>query len=212
MKTKSMYAEQVGGLLINNYPNIDWKIDERDIFVRMDSIVNEMARKSMLDNWKLSMSGIDEQFITTWPILTVTDQLYEMPSYFDLPVNYADLPMGRGIDEIWPLKLQAENHSVVILTHHDVRLYSNNMAGAMAGRLAGYPEGYRFYFTSCDVKKKYGDVGLRLVIRDASLILSTVPYPIPSDKEEEMITRVVKWFVDKRTRPTDVVRDKNDRP
>lgn len=213
-KTKKYYAESVIQGLQNDLPNMDWNIDERDIFVVLDRIVNEQARGGFFENWKMDAPGVSENFITTWESVTVVDQSNKNPSYFAMPVNYADLPMERGIDEIWPVRFQPDgkNHSVVILNHRDVRLYSNNMAGNMDGRLAGYPQGVNFYFTTHDVKKKFGNMGLRLVVRDSSLISATAPYPIPSSKEDFIIKMTIAFFREKRREPTDRVRDKKDQP
>ena len=214
MRTKKYYSEQIVNGLVNGYPNIDWKLDERDIFTCMDTVVNSLAKAGFLTNWKMGVAGVSENFITTWDEVVVTDQTESRPSYLTLPVNYADMPMERGIDEIWPLKFQAEgkNHSVVILNHKDVRLYSNNMAGNWQGRLAGFPQADKFYFTICDVKKRYGNMGLRLVVRDSSIIGIDAPYPIPADAELMVIKACVDWFREKRAIPQDKIRDKIDQP
>lgn len=217
MKTKKWYAEQVLRELQNDERNIDFKIDPREVFVRLDSIVNALARESYFENWKLSGTGVDEQYITTWDgdsAIIVVDQTDGKPSYFEFPVNYADLPRNRGIDEIWPQKYSKNNHPVVIMTHRDVRLYSNNMAGNLQGRLGGYVQGNRFYFSNpdngCKVKAKYGNMGLRLVVRDSSQIANDQPYPIPADKEDRIVEMLVQWFRERRDQPTDKVRDSND--
>lgn len=212
MKTKRFYSEQVKLLLQNDYENIDSKIDERQIFIMLDNVVNRMARESFFENWKLTGSGVDEQFITTFDV-TVVDQTNGKPSYIDLPVNYAALPWNSGINEIYPKKWEQINQpSVVIMTHTDFRRYANNPARGMAGRLYGYLEGYRLLFGTCDVGKKYGtNFGARLVIRDSSLINEDTVYPIPADRVDAVIQEVVKLLTLKRAQDTDVVRDNNDK-
>lgn len=213
-KTKIYYAERVVLGLNQSVPNIDWKIDQRDIFTQLDAVVNAEAKAGFLSNWKMGMPGVSENFITTWEGLEVTDQDNSKPSYFTLPVNFADLPGEQGIQEIWPTKWQPEgkNHSVVILTHRDIRLMANTMAGNFQLRLAGAPKGDIFEFTSCDVKKKYGTMNIRLVVRDSSIISTTAAYPIPADKEEEIIQRCIDFFRQKRMLQPDRVRDANDQP
>lgn len=219
MKTKRFYAERVKDRLINQYQNEDFKVDERFIFACLDSVVNSLARKAFFDNWTLSGAGIDEQFLTRWDgdsAITVVDQQDGRPSYFELPVNYADLPRNRGIDEIWMQKYGKTNNSVVIISHRDVRLYSQNMASSNQGRVTGYPQGTRFYFSGpengCKIKAKYGNVGLSLVVRDSSLIALDAPYPIPADKEDHIIELSIARYIDKRGQPIDKVRDGNDEP
>jgi hypothetical protein len=216
VKSKRYYAERVISGLQNRYPNIDFKIDFREVFLAIDDIVNSLAKKNYFDNWKTTGEGIDEQFITTFSV-AVVDQEREHPSYFVLPANYAALPNNRGIEEIWPetFQLNGQDFSVVVLSRSDWRRYKNFQAGKFQGRLAGYPEnhvdGNRFVFTTHDVKKKYGNtMGVRLVIKDSSQISETAPYPIPGDLEGDVIEMCINFFYEKRLSMTDTVRDKND--
>lgn len=208
-KTKRLYAEEIKQALINGYPDIDWRLDERVIFRTMDAIVNDMAAKSMMNNWKAGAPGISEGFITTWDEVEVIDDIEEETnSYLTLPVSFVDLPMERGIDEIYP-KDKSDAPSVVILKHREVRIYQNIMAGSMH-RLAGYPEGNIFRFTDWGVKKDYGNMGVRLVVRDSSLISIDAEYPIPANAEAQMIKMCINWFREKREIPANKVRDKVD--
>lgn len=211
MKTKSFYAEQVLIELQDDFRNLDFKIDEREVFLRMDAMVNELAAKNYFENWKLSGASIDEGFITTWEPVAVVDQNNGLPSYFIFPSNYAALPRNAGINEVYPIKFISENQPpVVIMSHTDYRRYLSNPASKMGGRLAGYPHGGRFYFTTCEVGKNYGNMGVRLVVRDSSTIGDNDLYPIPADKENEVVATLVQWFRDRRLQPTDSVRDNKD--
>lgn len=217
MKSKKWFSDQILAELQNDVQNIDFKIDEREVFIRLDSIVNALARQSYFENWKLSGSGLSELFLTTWDgtsAIVVVDQTDGKPSYFEFPVNYADLPRERGIDEIWPQKYSTENKSVVIQNHRDVRLYSGNMAGNVQGLISGYPQGNRFVFSNpnngCGIKAKFGNMGLRLAVRDSSMIAIDAPYPVPADKEDRIVEMLVSFFRDRRNQGSDKVRDGND--
>lgn len=218
--SKIYYAERVIRSLQNDYPNIDWKIDEREVFPFLDDAVNALAVQNYLSNWKrFGGTGVDEQFITDFPDITVVDpadedgELTGAPSYLEFPANYAALDKNRGIDEVYPQEVTQDNQqSVVIISHDEYRRYQNNMAGNSQGRLTAYPKGGRLVFTECGVKAKYGSLfTVRLVIRDASKISDTAPYPIPANFEGLVIETVTKQFYDKRAAPTDTVRDKNDK-
>lgn len=213
IKSKRYYAQRVILGLQNEYPNQDFKIDEREVFPVIDDIVNRMAETDYFDNWKMSGQHLDEHFITQWDEITVVDQDDEQPSYFNFPSNYAALPNNRGIDEIWPLnyRQKGDDHSVAIMTHADFRRFKSLQAGKLEGRLGGYPQGTRFYFTTCGVKKRYGNVGLRLVIRNSADIAIDAPYPIPSNREGDVVLMAIQWFMNKRDQPTDEVRDGKDK-
>lgn len=219
MRTKRFYAERVKDGILNQYQNSDIKIDERLIFTALDSAVNSLARANYFANWKLVGGRVDSQFITYWDgedAIAVIDLQDGKPSYFDLPVNYAALPRNGGIEEIWMQKYGKSNHSVVIIDHRDVRLYSSNMASNVQGRISGYVQGTRFYFNNpdsgCKIKAKYGNVGLSLVVRDSTDIAIDAPYPIPADMEDEVIKKTIEFYVGKRLMPVDKVRDTNDQP
>lgn len=213
IKSKKYYAEQVIRELQNDRINIDFKIDEREVFIRIDSVVNSLAEKNLLDNWKLnSMHAVDDQYITTWDFenaIEVKDDS-QRNSKLVLPSNYADLGNNRGIDAIWPMKEGSE--SVKIMSQRDYRLYANTMAGNMQGKLGGYPQNGEFIFNQKDVAKRYGKkFGCRLIVRDSSWIAVDAQYPIPSNKEGMIIEMCVEWFKERRKQPTDEVRDKNDK-
>lgn len=212
MKTKRFYAAQVILLLENDFPNIDFKIDERQVFFLIDEVVNQLAKENFFENWKLTGAGVDEQYITTFSPITVTDQADGKPSYMDLPQNYAALPWNSGINEIYPLKYTSTNQpSVVVMSHVDFRRYMNNPARGMGGRLYGYLEGNRLIFGTCEVAKKNGaNFAARLVVRDSSAIAEDAFYPLPADKEKFVIEECVKLLTIKRSQETDRVRDNND--
>ena len=211
MKTKKFFAEQIINELQNDYPNIDLKLDERDVLVRLDAVVNELAQRNFFDNWKYSGPNVDDQFTTTFQV-TVQDRTDGKPSFFVFPTNYIALPRNEGIVEVYPLKWNHEDQSAVaVISGEDYRKLQSNAAGKMQGRLTGYPKWPNFEFTTCEVAKKYGATfECRLAIRDSSQIADDAPYGIPADRENFLISTVVQWYRARRAEPTDSVRDNKD--
>lgn len=211
-KNKRQLAQQVLNELSTDKINIDFHIDEREVFLRMDALVNEMARKSFFDNWQVSGPSLDEQYITTWDgdnAIEVVDVDYQ-PSYLVLPAGYIELPRNAGIVEIWPIEPSDFGQTVVIMSHSDVRMMQNSRASNMQGRLWGYPRGDNFVFGESDVAKRFGETfGVRLAIRDSSAISLTAPYPIPADKESVLVAKLVDWYRKRLGIGSDTVRDSN---
>lgn len=189
----------------------DHKIFPREVFPRLDAIVNAMAKDAQLANWEQNYGGTSEMYLTTWGLnndaIPVTDPDSEGQSYFDLPVNYIDLPRNGGINQIIPME-NAEV-TVIITTLREHRLYKNTPAGDLQGKLAAYPIGSRMFFNRANVKADYGDMILRLAVRDSSVISDSAPYPIPADKEHVVIKAAIAWFKDRIAMGSDLVRDGN---
>lgn len=216
MKTKRLFSEIVINEIRRNYPNADSVIREQEVWLRMDQIVNRLAKQSYFDNWAFTGGHSDEQYITSWVdenAIQVVDQPHGKPSYLILPSNYADLPRNGGIEEIWPMTYAAGSNSVVIMSHRDYRRYQTNKAGNMQGRLYGYPQGQKFIFSRANVGTDFSEkFGVRLVIRDSSAIGLDAPYPVPSSAEQAIIDQLIEYFTGKLLRPMDKVRDGNEQP
>jgi hypothetical protein len=211
--TKKYYADRVILALQDAFPNIDFRIDEREIFLVLDGIVNAMAKDNYFENWKAYGAALDEQFVTEWSgdtAITCVD-VENQPSYLVLPISYLALPKHGGIVEIWP-----ENYdfgAVKIMDHADVRRTRNLMSGNLQGELGGYPKkgGTLFEFTQVAVGGTYATTfGVRLAGVDSSLISASAPYPIPGNLHDEVIKRAAMEFKERRLLPTDTIRDKND--
>lgn len=213
IKDKRYYANQIIDGLQNRYPNIDFKIDERDVFIVLDNVVNQFAEQNYFDNWKMMRGGVDDQFITTFTVTVIDpDNDAEEKSYFIIPANYAALPDNGGIVEIYPLSYEDDAlHLVVVMSSSDYRRSINNPAIGLQGRLGGFPKGDRFIFTKHSVAAKYEtEFECRLVVKDSSAIALGAHYPIPSNYENLVIETCIEKFQEKRTSPTDTVRDGND--
>lgn len=213
IKSKKYYADRIIRNLQDTFPNADFRISEREIFVMIDDVVNSMARQNYMDNWKLYGAGVDESFITTWDgeqaISVVDPDEGQSPSYIELPAVPVALPKNAGIEEVWPLRY--EFGSVRVMDHRDVRMTRRLMSGNLQGELGGFRQGMKFVFNQTQVSKKYGNrFGARLVVKDSSALSNDAPYPIAADLEDFVINAATEKFVTRRMMPSDVVRDKQD--
>jgi len=215
-KTKIGYAEAVLLELQESLRNRDEQVDKREVIIRMDAIVNQMAKEGVLENWKLGFGyQTDEQYLTRWEWLTVTDPTDKSPSYIAIPANYVALAKNGGINQVY---FQNDFTSakkkyfdpVIITTYQEVSLYRSNMAGKLEGRISCYPRNGNLYFDRGNINKIYGNIGMALVVRDSSSIADDQPYPIPADKEHLIIANLVQWFRSRRAQPQDLIRDNND--
>lgn len=216
MKTRLWFAEQILLNLQDSNRNRDEKIDVREIYPIMDNQVNALVKQGFFENWKLGFGGIDDLYTTTFEWITPTDPANSGPSYFSLPVtSYTTLPKNQGIQDIY---FQNDFSSVkkkyfapvLIISFKDLSAYRSNMASGLQGRISCYIKNGIVYFDRGNINKVYGNIGLRLAVRDSSQILDNGPYAVPAEHEGTVINNCVAFFRARRQQPTDLIRDSND--
>lgn len=216
MKTKAFYAEQVLLSLQDGLRNRDEKIDPREVTLQMDLFVNEFAKAGFFENWKLGFSKVDDLWITDFFPLTVTD-VANQPSYFSLPTtNYATLPNGQGINDIYFINdiTQVKKRyfkPVLIKNFKDVAGYRSSMANENQGRISCYVKQRTVYFDRGKINAMYGNVGCRLVIHDSTNLADTDIYPVPAEYENQIIQKTIDFFMARKRRTPDLIRDDNDK-
>jgi hypothetical protein len=218
LKTKYLFAEMVMREF-NGASNIgrDLDIDPREIILRLDAFVNDMAKKGFFENWQLGFdTGMNEQYLTRWEWLTVTDPVRGQPSYVQIPAAWVSLPRNMGINQVYfqndpTINKKKYFEQIIVTSHEDVSRYRNNMASGMEGRLSCYPRNNNLYFSKGNINATYGNIGLSLVVRDASAIADDAPYPVPADKEAELISATVAWFRNRIAQPQDAIKDGEDK-
>lgn len=216
MRTRVWYGESVMNQLSSGLRNRDERIDIRECYSVIDQIINRLARESFLENWKLGFNGVDENFITRWEWLPITDPTDDGPSYFTSPATWVNLPKLQGINSVYfqndfTAVTKKYFDTIHIMSQTDVQNLRNNLAGSLQGRLSVTPRGQNLYFNQGNVGTVYGQVGLALVIKDSSAISDSAPYPIPADIESRVIEEAVQYFLRRRATPADLVRDRVDK-
>jgi len=216
MKTRLFYAEQILLSLQDANRNRDEKFDVREVYPIMDNIVNALAKQGFFENWKFGFGGIDDLFTTTFEWITPTDPANSSPSYFSLPVtSYVTLPKNQGIQDIYfqndfTTVKKKYFAPVIITSFKDQSSFRSSMANGLQGRISCYIKNGVIYFDRGNINKVYGNIGLRLAVRDSSQILDNAPYPIPAEHEKTVIDQCVLFFRSRRDQGADLVRDQND--
>lgn len=212
-RTKLLYVEEILNELRAQFKNRDLKIDPREVLLRLDEKVNEAAKAGWIENMKLRIgTGTDDQYVTTWENQTVTDPANKAPSYIQLPANYVALPDNQGIDQIYfmnsftvPKKKYFD--PVIITSFKDISSYKNTVGEFLEERISCYPKNGYLYFDRGEINLKYGQIGIRLVVRDASAIDDSAPYPIPAEQMASIVESLVEFYRLRLMQPQDYVRD-----
>ncbi len=214
-KTKLLYAEDIRNNLYNGLIQRDIKIDFREIFLAMDRACNFFAKGAFFENWKLGSGKTDDLWLTDFSPLTVTDPTNNN-SYFSLPTSsYVTLPHGQGIDSIYFVNdlTQVKKRyykPIIIKAFKDASGYRSSMAGDNQGRISCYIKNRIVTFDRGKIDQIYGKVGIRLVLRDASVLGDQDVYPVPAEMEQAFIEKCISFFMQRRAAEPDLVRDSND--
>jgi len=206
MRTKESFAEEVLRSLSADVLTRDFKISPREVYPRLDAVVNDLASKSFFRNWQAGYRGLSEMFWTTWENIEVIDNDDEQPSTLTLPATYIDIGRNEGIELI---PLANPDIIVIITTIKEMRQFRNTPAGDLQGGLAAYPIGNKMVFNRTNVQSKYGNMMTRLAVRDSAAIPANQPYPIPADQENTVTSAVVAWFRERMRQGIDPIRDDN---
>jgi hypothetical protein len=215
MKTKLLYAEDIRNNLYSSLLNRDTKIDYREIYLAMDRAANFFAKGAFFENWKLGTGTIDDLWITDFFPVTATDPV-NGNSFFTLPTsNYVTLPKNQGISDIYFLNditkvTKKYFKPIIIKNFKDQAGFRSSLANDNQGRISCHIKNRIIYFDRGKINAQYGQLGIRLVLRDASVLQDTDVYPIPAEYEDQFIIKSILFFMEKRTKEADLIRDNND--
>lgn len=215
MKTKILYAEDIRNNLYSSLISRDVKIDYREIFLAMDRAINFFAKNSFLENWKSGIGKIDDLWQVDFSPISVTD-IPNQNSFFNLPTsNYVNLPSGQGIQDVYFMNNNGLKKRyfkpIIIKNFKDVSGYRSSIAQNNAGRISCYVKNRIIYFDRGKIDAVYGQIGIRLVLRDASLLQDADVYPVPADIEEQFINKSIDFFIARRIKEPDLIKDMNDK-
>ena len=213
LRTKFSFAEEILIELRDQNLGREMQIDPREVILKLDQMVNEAAKAGYLENWKLTGSdAISDLFTTSWEWLTITDPSNKAPSYFQLPSYYVDLPDNKGIDQVYFENSFTSTKTkyfdpVIITSFKDRSSYRNTVGEYLEERISCYPKDGVMYFDRGNVGTKYGNVGLRLVVRDSGALADSDPYPIPSNRERYIIDQLIMFYRERLKQPQDNIKD-----
>ena len=212
-RTKLSFCEEIMLELRDQFIGRDMQLDQREILLKLDQLVNEYAKSGFLENWKLNTgNGIDDQYITEWTALAVTDPTNKMPSYVSLPAHYADLPRNQGLNQVSFTNSFSDNKKkyfdpIIITSFRELSTYRNTVGEYLEERISCYPRNGKLVFDRGSIAATYGTVDIRLVVKDSSAIADDAPYPIPADIEKKVINELVAFYRERMAQPQDNIKD-----
>lgn len=184
----------------------DEKTDQRDVEARYISEINRMAKLGLFENMKLDHKGVGSCYITTFKDVEVKFDADMDLAYAQAPASHIELPHGKGVDHISPMRSRATQFIPVDANHGFRSAYSP--AAGLQGMVGYWIEGDRYYFTR-DILTvdEIEHLLIRLVIVDASVIDRDAPLQIDPATETEIEDRVYEYFIVPEKTGTDNTND-----
>lgn len=206
MITLDIISQQAIRKLVGGNQSKDSQLDRREVILKLRQIMNEKAKISFFENYKLGEPGVEGQYVASYkdvPIQRDTDRNEE---YSEIPVSYVTLPNGRGIREVLPMK--GNCNAFAIIKHGAKSVYKNLPAGNLQGHVGCYPEGNRIYYTNKPLSKGYLKVMIKLTVAAPDDLGESDPLPIDASIENQLVNELVMFFQQKV--PQDKVNDNTD--
>ena len=208
MTTKRRLAEQILRRLSGGDASDDSQYDIREIMLFVGQALGFLVKANYLENLRYGDTSIGSQYISTFPGVPVQFNKTTGKAFIDLPCTYLDLPDGRGIFHISPLRQQ--DNAFVPVRNGSETLFSHSAAGNLEGRIGFWAEGNRVYFNKDISREGCNEVLLKLAVVSPESIGADDPYPISSDMEIVVIGKVLE-IMGIRVENDDA-NDNNDQP
>lgn len=206
MITLGVIAQQAIRRLVGGNQSKDSQLDRREVILRLRQIMNEKAKMSFFENYKLGDAAVEGQYVATYLNIPILKDTGRNEQYSEIPVSYVALPKGRGVREVSPMK--GNCNPFAIIQHGSKGIYRNLPAGNLQGHIGCYPEGNRIYYSNNPISKGFDKVLMKLAVAAPDDLLDTAPLPIDASIENQLVNELVMFFQKKV--PQDKINDNTD--
>lgn len=186
-------AEQIMRLLNGgDYSVSDSKWDIREIELAVEQFASKLIRLRVFEDYAMGEEMAVGQYLATFTGEPVKKDSVRNLSYIDIPVQYINLPKGRGIQSIGP---EANESLKYIPCESGIMSYTNlRQAPFLQGNIGYWTEGQKAFFTS-DIT---GNVIIKLVTGQNVI----------ADMESDIVNQV--YFIYRTEKPEDKVINANE--
>jgi hypothetical protein len=195
MITLGIIAQQAIRRLVGGNQSKDSQLDRREVVLKLRQIMNEKAKISFFENYKLGEAAIEGQYVATYLNIDIQKDTDRNEQYSEIPVSYVALPKGRGIREVSPMK--GNCNPFAILQHGAKGIYRTLPAGELQGHIGCYPEGNRIYYSGNPISKGFNKVLMKLAVAAPDSLDESAPIPIDASIENQLVNELVVFFQNK---------------
>jgi len=151
---------------------------------------------------------IPGEYITSYDDVEVVLDNKRNITYSILPSKYLNLPRNLGVYQVSLMKDQW--NAFIPVSPNFRSLYNNLGASGLEGRIGYWVERGKIYYQGMELSDNIGEVSIKLIIASDEVDDEDEVFPIPVDKEMEVIKLAVEMYRAQRQTPSDELNDNID--
>lgn len=206
MITKSLLAEQVLRILSGGDISRDSSVTYQEVILAINQMRDKLVRE---DVWARRAAGDDDingEYLSRYCVDVECDS--KTGQYFStLPVRPINLHRDKGVYKVSYVK--DPSTAFVPSTATAAGLYKGLEAETMNGRKSYYLEADKIFYENVTGEDLLKQV-LVVMVASSSEIGEDDEFPIPADKEADVIQYVVQLYSTQKQRPEDNINDNVD--
>jgi hypothetical protein len=204
--TKRSIATEVIKIYSGGNKSKDSGLDVRDVILLVNHVLNHKVKLKFFENYSFDRSGVDGQYIASFPNIDVTKDTARGEYYSLLPSIYVALPNNRGIRQVSPMKNQRD--PFIIRQNGNRGIHSLLPSGNLEGRIGLYPEGSKIWYDADMGKKNITKVLIKLVVASPDNIGENDSLPLDAAAVSDVIKEVYTILMGRQ--PHDKINDNNE--
>ena len=204
MITKYALAELALRRLSGGDISKDSEINIREMMLAVSQARDFVVRQEL---WQLLAMGevdIAGEYITTYEDVAIHKDDKKNLYYSDIPANYINLPKDMGVYQI--SLMQDQFNSFVPTSSTFFSMYRGLLSQDLGGRKGYFVEGKRVYYTNMASADDIEKALFKLVVSSSEVDEDDI-FPIPADKEMEVINMAVQSYLQMKQIPNDQLND-----
>jgi hypothetical protein len=150
---------------------------------------------------------IPGEYITTYEMEVKKDKKYDI-MYSKLPAKYLNLPRNLGV---YSVSLVEDLWNAFIPVSPNFRsLYNGLGASCLESRIGYWVERNKVYYQGMDSSDNIGEVSIKLIVASNEIDDEDEVFPIPADKEMEVIKLALDLYTPQKQIQKDEINDNID--
>lgn len=208
MATKYSLAEQALRRLSGGNLNNADDITLREVMLAVSQARDYLVRTEIFE-LMLAGEGVDVagDYIKEYEGVKIKYDKVKKVHYSDVPATYIVLPRDRGVYQVYRSE-ELHNPFVPVPTQFS-GLYNNLGGSQLEGRFGYYVKKDRLYYPGMEKSNAPKTVCVELIVASSEVDDEDEQFPIPADKEMQVIDAVVQQFMVSKPIINDKVNDNN---